>query len=210
MKTGIKICGITDPEIAKNAVELGANYIGLMCYEASSRFVDAAKRKLIVKAVKKAGGIPVLVFVDADAEEMAAACDELDVEFVQLHGNISRNESVFLPDEVHRIYVLHVDEAGVVQPDVDEGLRKLNMARDCVMYDGLQGGSGRRFHLDGFSNIYPMPFFLAGGLAADNVVEAIQTVHPDAVDVSSGVEDSPGVKSIEKIKAFIDAVRSVP
>lgn len=208
MRTAIKICGVRDPKMAKQAIELGADYVGIICYEQSKRYVQPQDRKAIVDAVKAVGGTLVLIFVDSNSSEMLSICEELDVNVVQLSGTISRQTHHELPEDIQRIYVLHVDEGGVIQPDIDQGLSKLMFTRYCVMYDGLHVGSGCSFRLDEFSNPSPMPFFLAGGLTSENIGNAINTVHPDVVDVSSGVESSPGVKDIKKIKAFIEAVRS--
>lgn len=207
MKTAIKICGVRDPNIAKQAIELGARYIGIMCYKKSKRYVTPEQGKKIADIVKTAGGIPVAVFVDQEADEMLSLCETMGVEVAQLHGSPSRRTHSQLPETIQRIYVLPVNEKGVVQPDLDQGLSKLNVQRDYIMYDSLEGGSGRTFDLSKFSHPYSLPFFLAGGLTSDNVAEMIRSVHPNVVDVSSGVEITPGVKDLNKIKKFIDAVR---
>lgn len=209
MKTRVKICGLRDPVMAQQAVEQGADYIGILCYQGSKRYVTPELGREIAKATLKAGGIPVAVFVDADAEHMLSICKKMGVDTVQLAGGVARQSHHVLPESIHRIYVLHVDAKGNVQPDVDEGIKQLDFKRDYVMFDGVVSGSGNTFDYQFFKNPYPMRFFLAGGLRPDNVADAIQKVHPDVVDVSSGVERAPGVKDISKITAFINAVQRI-
>jgi len=205
MTTAIKICGVCDPEIAKAAVKAGAVYIGIMMYAGSKRYVDLEVAAKISQAVKSAGGMPVAVFVDATAEQMKAACEATGVETVQLHGTISRSDHQQLPDHYRRIYVLHVNADGVCLDDTDGGLADLKADRDLLLYDGVEGGSGRAFSLQSFKNRYDYSFLLAGGLRPETVAEAIKIVQPFGVDVSSGVEKSPGVKDIGLIKKFIVA-----
>lgn len=83
--THVKICGLRDPELAAEAVKMGANYIGIMFYKASSRYVDIDTAGTITNAVKKAGGTPVAVFVDTAAQEMKSICEDLGIDVVQLH-----------------------------------------------------------------------------------------------------------------------------
>ena len=206
MSTVIKICGLHDPEIAKAPVELGAQYIGIMMYPDSKRYVSIDVATKISAAVKAVGGIPVAVFVDATAEQMQNQCEKIDVQTVQCHGGLSRSEHVLLPEPYQRIYVLHVNSDGVCQGDPDGGLVNLKKHRDFLLYDSMKGGSGESFSLKQFKHAYDFPFLLAGGLRADSVAEAIRLVRPFGVDVSSGVEISPGIKDLNLIKRFIEQV----
>lgn len=207
MSVEIKICGIRDPDIAKAAVALGARYIGIVCYEGSKRHVTVELGTRIAKSTKEAGGIPVLVSVDANAKQMLQLCEAMNIDVVQLAGDVSRQSHQQLPKQIQRIYVLHVDESGLIQDDIDDGFDELDFSRDRILFDGIESGSGRRFDVNAFMNPYSVPFFLAGGLTPENVVDVVRTVQPNAVDVSTGVESAPGVKDIRKIKAFIEAVK---
>lgn len=209
MKPGIKICGLRDPEMAKQTVLLGARYIGILCHPESKRYVDLSLGHEIADVVRSANGIPVAVCVDHDAEEMMHVCERLNVDVVQCAGDVSRAAQVNLPNSIHRIYVCPVSSSGEIQTKATEALSALKTDRDFILFDGLESGSGRRFDLKGFSNPYPYPFFLAGGLRASNVLEAIEQVQPDFVDVSSGVEGMPGHKDLDKIKEFIAVVQGV-
>lgn len=199
----IKICGMTDSALAAETVAMGAHYIGVMMYPASKRYVDVATAKKIARAVKNANGIPVAVFVDTSAEDMKALCETCDIQVVQLHGEISRQAHHHLPNSYQRIYVLSVREDGSINPDTADGLTYLKPDRDLLLFDGLNGGSGHAFNHDKFHYDGNIPFILAGGLTAENVSTAINKIHPHGIDVSSGVESSPGVKSKPLIHQFI-------
>lgn len=207
MTIKIKICGLRDADMAAKIVALGADYIGILCYHQSVRYVTPQVGAEIAQAVVAAGGIPVAVCVDTDATTMLALCQQMGIHTVQLAGSVSRQDHKKLPYDIRRIYVLHVASNGMVQPDEDQGLAYLDNERDYILYDGMSSGSGRCFDLDNFQHPYALPFFLAGGLTIDNVATAINTVKPNAVDVSSGVELKPGHKDIDKVKRFINAVR---
>lgn len=202
--TIIKICGIIDPELAVNAVRLDANYIGIVMDKHSKRYVNIQQAKVIANSVNKAGGVPIAVFVDTPANEMLAICGECDIKTVQLHGSISRKEHRHLPHSFERIYTIPVNQNGIPCPDIDDGLEHLDDKRDFILFDGVKGGSGQAFNWNRFKHTSKFPFLLAGGLTPDNVATAINTLRPNGVDVSSGVEKKLGLKDIKLIKQFIE------
>ncbi len=208
MKTAIKICGLRDVELAKWTVSWGAHYIGILCYEQSKRYVDPQLGQEIAEAVISMGGSPVAVFVDSTAQQIISLCNRMGIRFVQLAGSTARRAQELLPSNFQQIYVLPVDDHGIViPPEADRALSRLDPTRDYIMYDNLEGGSGQRLNLTHFRHPYSFPFFLAGGLRPENVTEVIHAVHPDVVDVSSGVESAPGIKDFNKIRAFIESVK---
>ena len=204
----VKICGIQDPEMAADAVRMGADYIGIMLYKHSQRTVNLETAQTIVSAVKNENGTPVAVFVDTPAEEMKRICEDLKIDTVQLHGKVSKKAHPCLPASIKRIYVMSVNEDGSVQYDSGNGVHYLNKARDLLLFDGVNPGSGRQFSYHHFQMNLPtpldLPYLLAGGLNPDNVASAIAETNPRGVDVSSGVEISPGQKDRTLIKRFID------
>lgn len=204
--TIIKICGITDPELAATAVKLGTHYVGIMMYNLSKRYVNLNTAKTIAAHVTRAGGIPVGVFVDTPAHEIKSICQLCDINVVQLHGDISRRGHQYLPESLQRIYVLHVNDDGTINADTTHGLEYLDNQRDMLLFDGLKGGSGRVFNHNKFSYHGKIPFLCAGGLNPDNISTAIVTMRPYGVDVSSGVENAHGVKDKMLIKQFINNV----
>lgn len=206
--TKIKICGVRDPETALFAAKSGANFIGIIFHPASVRNVDILQAEKIAAAAKQNGAIPVAVFVNTNADQILKICQIARINTVQLHGNISRQQHHLLPPDFSRIYVQTVNEQGDIQDDVDIGLKYLNAKRDYLLFDNIQAGSGTTFNWTNFSYQGTMPWFFSGGLTVDNVNDAIQRFHPTVVDVSSGVEKTPGEKDHQLICQFIDKVKT--
>ena len=216
MPTRIKICGVNDPDIARVAAEAGADAVGLVFVEGSPRYVSIEQAGQILAALP-AFVEPVALCVDAPTDRIRSTADSLGLGTVQLHGNET-------PDDVCALSPLRVIKAVAFQDSKTiesqrarwQGLTNLaGLLFDTPPVDGaLPGGSGRRFDWtalaerrgNGVPQIFP-PLILAGGLTAANVAEAIRTVRPHAVDVSSGVESRPGVKDPKLIRAFCAAVR---
>lgn len=202
--TRVKICGITDPDDAKNAALLGADAIGLNFYERSPRFIDGTVASRIIEALP--AFIPVIgVFVNHPSpqglEDLALS---LGLHAVQLHGNET-------PDYCSMIQKVKVIKAFRVDTNFRvESLK--NYSNTMFLLDsgsGAQfGGTGKVFD---WSQAYGANAFgwtvLAGGLTPENVGDAISRLHPFAVDVSSGVESAPRHKDYEKMRRFIEAVR---
>jgi phosphoribosylanthranilate isomerase len=208
-KTTIKICGFRDADLARQAVLAGVNYIGIVFHPASKRYVEVSEAKKIAAAVNKAGGIPVAVFKNQSALEIKQICIQTNIQMVQLHGEIPRDEHYLLPRDFQRIYVCHVTKAGDVLPP-GEGFKHCDTQRDFLMFDHVEAGSGVPFNWMQFNKhqnqFDPFKWFLAGGLTAKNVKSAIQLLSPTGVDISSGVESLPGNKDIELIRQFVRAV----
>jgi phosphoribosylanthranilate isomerase len=206
MSTLVKICGIKEPETAYQAAEFGADFIGLMFYKKSKRYVELDLAVEIANQARHGGSRPVAVFVDADADHILEVCAKTGITFVQLHGDVSRAAQDKLPSFIHRMYVVQIDaEGGAVQTSVPE----LQPLRDFLLFDGCEGGSGKAINLKNVKTINGLRFFLAGGLNANNVSKAIKAVQPYAVDVSSGVESAPGKKDLQLIKQFIEKVKQL-
>jgi phosphoribosylanthranilate isomerase len=203
----VKVCGITSADDAQAAVAAGADAIGFVFWPKSPRAVDASTARAIAARVPPFV-LRVGVFVDAPTEEMRGIADEVGLDMVQLHGNE--------PPEA----VAHAPRRAVKAVRVGAGFRP----EDALRYDGaaagllldtrvdgedLPGGTGRTFDWSLVRRVREGTSFLvlAGGLNPDNVADAIAAVRPDAVDVSSGVESSPGRKDPAKVRAFVEAVR---
>jgi len=202
----VKICGITNAEDARLAVDAGADALGFVFWAKSPRSVDTRTARAIA-ATLPPFVLRVGVFVDATPEEMKRVADEVGLDMVQMHGSE--------PPEV----VARSPRRAIKAIRVGPGFQP----HDALRYDGtaaallldtrldgaLPGGTGRTFD---WSLVRPVRegtsfLVLAGGLTPENVAEAIATVRPDAVDVSSGVESAPGRKDAAKVRAFVDAVR---
>lgn len=206
----IKICGITTPADARLAVEAGADAIGLNFCEASPRHIDEAAATAICAAIP-AGALKVGVFVNASPDDVRRSYDKLGLDLVQLHGDEPPEQLQGLADlPLVRAFRCGPSGLGAVSAYL-ESCRVLGSPPRMVLIDAFQpgdyGGTGQlapwdlaaRFH----DLRFPYPLVLAGGLNADNVIQAIAQVRPAAVDVASGVESSPGVKDVQKVRAFV-------
>ncbi len=211
----IKICGTTNLEDALTAVEAGADALGFIFYEQSPRKIDPATARRIAEElppnIERVG-----VFVNESVEKILNTVMQAGLTAVQLHGIDSRRpefiRSLQKSRELRIFLVLRADEiSGFDTPGHGEG------SISAVFVDSgtsqLPGGTGKTFDWRGAaagvegikrnSNLV-----VAGGLNPGNVAEAIRILKPWGVDVASGVEAKPGKKNSEKVRAFIEAVRS--
>lgn len=201
----IKICGVTDANIAKQAAFLGADMIGIVFYPPSPRYVSIEKGAEIANAVKKFGAKPVAIFVNHTYPDMRAICEATGIQTVQLHGHQSRAEHYHLPDHYQRLYVLNLSTEGGIK--YDAGFRFLNPLRDFVLIDHIHPGQGKPIAHRKIYYDLPFPWILAGGLSPLNVISAIKFFQPHGLDVSSGVEILRGHKDISLIHQFILSIR---
>lgn len=194
----VKICGITRVEDALEAVNAGADFIGFIFAKASPRYIDPDAVRKIVRRVRSVWDHVscVGVFVDEDPAETNRIVRFTDLDLVQLHGRepASDLDRIFHP-------VIRAMRVGDELPDLAGWERTA-----WILYDtyarSAHGGTGRTFDWSLLAKPRAQAFFLSGGLNARNVAKAIRTVQPDAIDVSSGVEDAPGIKSSAKIRAL--------
>lgn len=198
----IKICGLTRAQDVSQAVDCGADYIGLV-FAASPRQVDVkSARELLKPASGRAS--TVALFMDQATSEIAGVLAAVDFDLLQFHGQ----ESNAFCRQFGRPFLKAVPMASAVEakaafdafPDADGLLLDSHEA-------GSAGGSGRVFDWSEVPRSRHR-IWLAGGLNPGNVATAIARVGPWAVDVSSGVERRPGIKDHGRIKTFIDAARA--
>jgi phosphoribosylanthranilate isomerase len=211
MKTQIKICGIKTPEALDAAIAGGASHVGLVFFAKSPRNISAEAAGALAK--RAAGRAKVVgLFVDPETGFIDAVREHAKLDIIQLHGDER-------PAAVNMIRQRNGLETWKVIPirnsaDFAE-VQKYRGSVDILLYDAkppedadLPGGNGLRFDwtlLQGAS--HPLPWGLAGGLTPSNVAEAIRISGAPLVDVSSGVESAPGIKDVDKIAAFCQAVR---
>jgi phosphoribosylanthranilate isomerase len=199
----VKICGITNTEDAKAVCDAGASALGLVFYPKSKRYVDPARAREIV------GGLPpfifsVGVFVNADVNLVREIAQYVGLDAVQLHGDES-------PSYCRKLKGLRVIKALRIAGPEDT-LRAVDYADSvcAVLYDtyvkGEPGGTGLAFPHSWLENA-PGSYLLAGGLTTDNVAQAVATLDPLAVDVSSGVEIEPGKKDHNLVRLFVERAR---
>ena len=203
MSVTVKICGITSVADAVAAAEAGVDAIGLMFYEGSPRHVTVAKAKAISAALPPQI-IRVGVFVNAEEALITRAIAECTLNILQFHGDES-------PEDCGRFPVMTLKAFRMAGPETLEEMQQFStdgFLLDAFVKDAL-GGTGATFNweLAVRAKEFGRPIFLAGGLTPDNVADAVRTVEPFAVDVSSGVEIEPGKKCADKMRAFVAAAK---
>ncbi|HMU63134.1 MAG TPA: phosphoribosylanthranilate isomerase [Nitrosomonas sp.] len=204
MRTRVKICGITRTEDALAAVSFGADAIGFVFWQQSARNILPQQARPITKTIP-AFVTTVGVYVDPTVEWVHETATIANLGLLQFHGN----ESPEFCDQFALPYV----KALRIKEDMDllEYANRYQSAKGLLLdtYSAnLPGGTGEVFDWTLIPANLPLPIILSGGLTPDNVVHAIAKVKPWAVDVSSGVEASKGIKDINKISAFMQRVKN--
>ncbi|MGE3977107.1 MAG: phosphoribosylanthranilate isomerase [Nitrospira sp.] len=204
----IKICGITNVEDADVAVKAGADALGFVMYRKSPRCVEPAVARSIIAGLPPFV-LPVGVFVNEEVERVRALMDECGFALAQLHGD----ESALYCQNLGRpaLKALRLKDRGTFLALAEfQGRANVRGVLIDAFSDQAYGGTGRTVDWTlAQEAARSAPVILAGGLNPANVAEAIQMVRPYGVDVSSGVELSPGKKDHHKLKAFIEAARLV-
>ena len=202
--TRIKICGITRPEDALAAANSGADAIGLVFYADSPRAVTVQEAKDIAQVLPPFVTL-VSLFVNAPAETISNVLSQVPVGLIQFHGD---EDSRFCR-EFGRPWIkaLRVRESMNVAKEAAALSGATGVLLDAWQ-EGVPGGTGKTFDWALANEQLPLPMVLAGGLDEVNVGDAIGGLRPWAVDVSGGVESSPGIKDAEKIQRFVAAVRA--
>lgn len=205
MSVKVKICGITNAPDALAAAEAGADALGFMFYERSPRHVSIPKAGEIIRELPPLT-IKVGVFVDAAEDTVFRAIGDCGLNMLQFHGEES-------PEYCMQFGLMSIKAFRVRDAESLKALQEYPTEAwllDAFVADKL-GGTGEKFNWDLAIEAKKSgrPIFLAGGLTPANVAEAVRKVHPWAVDVSSGVEVSPGKKDHAKVKDFIAAAKSV-
>jgi phosphoribosylanthranilate isomerase len=208
----VKVCGITTPGDALECASAGADWIGLNFHPPSPRWIDPGAAAAIVArlpATTQAVGL----FVDRAPCEVVAMATRVGVRIVQLHGDEPPED---LP-QLEGLLIVRAfrlsDAASVVRMDAYlERAAYLGRAPDAVLVDtyvpGVPGGTGRSIPTDILDRLPALPhLILAGGLTPENVAERVARVRPWMVDVAGGVESAPGRKDLDRVIAFIRAVR---
>ncbi len=210
-KTQIKICGLSTPETVDAAVNAGATHIGFVHFEPSPRHVSLADAAKLRRRIPQNVNI-VLLTVNMQPQPWGAAIDAVKPDVVQFHGNetpewlalIKQHASIELWKAI-----------GVKDASAFDRARKWEGIADRLLFDApaqkLPGGNGIALDWSLFANstLPKVPWGLAGGLHPENVADAIRQTGTELVDASSGLESEPGVKDVDRIKAFCEAARNV-
>lgn len=206
----VKICGVTQRDQALAIAEMGADYLGLNFWPKSKRHLPLASAAVWAHEIPKSTKL-VGLFVNADANEVLDTAASVGLSLVQLHGDET-------PDYCAALIKRGLSVIKAIQVKDESSLDGIAAypVQDILLdayHPGQRGGIGETFPwrlAQAFKQLYPeRNLWLAGGLTPENVAEAVRGVHPMVVDVASGVEDTtPGVKSLGKVRRFIDAARA--
>ena len=208
----VKICGLSTRETLDVALEAGADMVGFVFFPPSPRHLSLETARELGKATKRRAG-KVALTVDADDLTLANIVDALQPDLLQLHGR----ETVARLRDIKQKFGLPVMKAIAVETAADlAALPGYAGVADRILFDARApkeatrpGGLGSVFDWHVLEKLdLQLPFMVSGGLNADNVAEAVRVTRAGGVDVSSGVERSPGIKDPELIRDFIRAARA--
>jgi len=208
----VKICGLSTPETLDVALGAGADMVGFVFFPSSPRHVRFETARDLGKRVK-GGAAKVALTVDADDATLANIVEALQPDILQLHGG----ESVARLRDIKQKFGLPVMKAIAVETPADLApLPGYAAVADRILFDARApreatrpGGLGAVFDWHVLENLdLKLPFMVSGGLHAGNVAEAVRVTRAGGLDVSSGVEHTPGHKDPEMIRAFIHAARA--
>ncbi|MFN2452922.1 MAG: phosphoribosylanthranilate isomerase [Pyrinomonadaceae bacterium] len=203
----IKVCGITNLEDARAAIDAGADWLGFNFYQRSARYIAPAATRRIVKELPEELQTVGVFVNEAEPGIVARMADEAGVRAVQLHGDES-------PDYCRALRGRFVIKALRVGEDFAPETA-VEYDTDAILLDAFdtraRGGTGRVFNWNIARRVRELvpKLFLAGGLTQENVAEAVARVEPFAVDACSGLERAPGLKDMARLRAFVDAARAV-
>ncbi len=215
MTVEAKICGVNTPEALRAAIGGGAHYVGFVFYPPSPRSLTPEEAAPLAQAAS-GGVVRVGLFVDADDETLEQTIRRVPLDLLQLHGR----ETPERVGAIRRRFGLPVMKAIPVaaQADLDAAAPYIRVA-DRLLFDAkppkdmknaLPGGNAVSFDWTLLSGrTWPLPWMLSGGLDPQNVAEAVRVAGAAAVDVSSGVEERPGLKDPQRIGLFLKSVRAL-
>src|SRR6195952_5702075 len=209
----VKICGLSTPETLDVALDAGADMVGFVFFPASPRHLSLETARDLGKQVKRRAS-KVALTVDADDATLANVVEALQPDRLQLHGK----ETVARLRDIKQKFGLPVMKVIAVETAADlVSLPGYAAVADRILFDARApkeatrpGGLGAVFDWHLLENLdLKLPFMVSGGLTAENVAEAVRVSRAGGVDVSSGVERTPGAKDPERIRAFIRAARMI-
>ncbi|MDF1819592.1 MAG: phosphoribosylanthranilate isomerase [Immundisolibacteraceae bacterium] len=202
--TRVKICGITRVDDAIAAAKAGADAIGLVFYPKSSRYVTATVAAEIVSELPPFV-TTVGLFVNHSADQVNRICKQVELDLLQFHGDESPSDcSRFGKRFIKAVRMAPGRSVTEMMGQYRQATALLLDSFDADKY----GGSGETFDWQRVPKDSGVPLVLAGGLNCSNVVDAVTRVQPYAVDVSSGVESAPGIKSADQIIEFVTRVKN--
>jgi phosphoribosylanthranilate isomerase len=213
MSRAVKICGLSTEETIEAAVQGGATHLGFVFYPRSPRAVSPSRGRDLARLVPPSVTLCGL-FVDAEEAAIEAVLERVPLSLLQLHGAESPEFCARLRQRLGRPVMKAIGIRGA--EDV-AGAERWIGSTDWLLFDarppagGLPGGNGVSFDWSLLAERrWIVPWMLSGGLTANNLAEAIRLTRPPGIDVSSGVESSPGIKDPARIRDFLALARTLP
>jgi phosphoribosylanthranilate isomerase len=202
----IKICGITDVEQGEAIAQLGATDLGFICYPPSPRYVSILQIQTIIENLSSPVG-KIGVFVDETLENMEKVVKQTNLTAIQLHGKetpeFCQKVRQLLP-QIELIKALRIKDDQCFA-NVKNYYNQVDTLLLDAYHPQLLGGTGKTINWEILEEFNcPIPWLLAGGLTPENVVTALNQVYPDGIDISSGVEISPGNKDLNKVNQLFE------
>lgn len=208
----VKICGITQVDQALAIARLGATDLGFICVPQSPRYVTPAALAVITQALAAAGVTPgtVGVFANATADEVGLVARQTYLTTVQLHGQETPLQCEQVRELLPQVSIIKAIRVGSHQ-DLDQALTYAPLV-DALLLDAYHpqqlGGTGLTLDWGTLETFAPdCPWLLAGGLTPDNIALALSTLSPDGVDLSSGVEQRPGLKDLDRVARLFEQLQ---
>ena len=208
----VKICGITQIEQGTAIVELGADSIGFICVQKSPRYVTPERLRAIADSLPSQT-VKVGVFADRDLTEIVSVLEAGHLTAIQLHGA----ESPEFCTQLRRQIAPEIELIKAFRIKSQASLVETRAYTNCVdtflldaYHPQMLGGSGHTIDWQDLADFKPaVPWLLAGGLTPENIQSALSRLQPDGIDLSSGVERSPGDKDLERVAQLFEAIKSI-
>lgn len=208
-RTKVKICGLTNLQDARFTSGALAHYMGFIFYEESPRYIEPGEAGAIINWIE--GPECVGVFVNQPLDDVNMIARQTGLDLVQLHGDESPEYCGLIETQVVKaIHVRDSDTEESIREKVEPYLDEVDYLLFDTKVEGLWGGTGQTFDWNLIKDVADgVPFFLSGGLDAENVRQACKIAEPYAVDLSSSLESEPGQKDYDKIDAFMNEMRDI-
>lgn len=208
----IKICGITKPEQGQKIAQIGATALGFICVERSPRYVTPRQIAEIIQQLSSPVDT-IGVFANAQLREIEQIVTETGLSGVQLHGSESRE----FCQQLRKTLPSNIEIIKAFRIKTPESFTETELYTDYVdtllldtYHPQMLGGTGQTLNWQNLSQFRPtLPWMLAGGLNPDNILDALAQLQPDGIDLSSGVEKSPGDKDLDLVTKLFDNLSSI-
>ncbi len=206
----VKICGITQPIQGKTIASLGATALGFICVPSSPRYVTPEQIKAVIEQLPQETD-KIGVFANSSSEEIAQTVAETGLTGVQLHGDESLEFCQQLRESLPNVEIIKA--LRIRDADDFDRAKTYTKYVDTLLLDAYHpqqlGGTGKTLNWDTLRQFNPdRPWFLAGGLTPQNILEALNKVNPNGIDLSSGVETAPGDKDLAKVGELFEKLKS--